>query len=207
MVHSPARATEGLQLKEGFIRRLKVLLARARANLEELPLLVTDEATTKNIAGLYQSVDDQAKKLFKNDPVKQAYWCDQVRNAEAAARNGGRQFSNRFCDESIVFALALSAKIGKRVYEDLRQWISLPSLRSLDKKRPPTPRDGVQEHTLRMMRSIGKKRGMHTVQTGALAFDSCKIKSGLVWSAHDGHLIGLATDAFDPDLIVSQYKV
>ena len=52
-------------------------------------------------------------KLFGNDPVKRQFWRDQMQNAEAAARTNGRKFAQRYSDETLVFALALAAKIGK----------------------------------------------------------------------------------------------
>jgi len=196
----------GLELKATIIRQLRQSLARARARLAELPVNITCPQDQDNIAGLLRSVDEQARALFAHDPAKQAFWADQLRNAEAAAGTSGRRFGQRYCDETIVFALALSARAGKKVYEDLREWICLPSLRHLDSKRPAS-REGVNPETLRTMRSIAVKRGMAGVSVGCLSFDSCKIKSGLVWNAHEGRLIGLAGDAFNPDLILSQFKV
>lgn len=207
VIYDPPRAKEGLELKEKHIRRLLGQLARARARIKSHPVRVTCPATQDNIAVLYRSVDQQVRELFKDSPKKMAFWRDQLNNAESAAATNGRRFGHRYSDETIVMCLMLRAKSGNKAYEDLREWLCLPSQRLLDSKKPVTPADGVNPEALRAMRSVGEKRGMETVNMGCLSFDSCKIKSGLVWNAHSGRLIGLASDAFNQDIIQSQFLV
>lgn len=113
VVGDPVRALQGFRIYQGIVDRLLQALARARATIKARPVVVSDPHQQKKIARLYRDVDPEAMKLFGNDPVKRQFWRDQMQNAEAAARTNGRKFAQRYSDETLVFALALAAKIGK----------------------------------------------------------------------------------------------
>ncbi|XRB19137.1 hypothetical protein RI054_20g89830 [Pseudoscourfieldia marina] len=134
------------------------------------------------------AADSYASTYLKDKPVALSVWRTSQENARRDKR--GR----RWPAAVIAFAFALLAQCNRRTYEEIRQVLCLPCVRTATEHKAAMAReaDGVQ---FGVLRSMSRKLILHESkqsERGILCFDSCKIKGNLLYDVHARQVRGLA---------------
>jgi hypothetical protein len=147
---------------------------------------------------------------------ERAVWDDQQENVDRMVRSGGCKSGFRYSGTTIRLGLALLVKCGKSTYDDLRSIFMLPTARHLQGFKGNPTSTGVLEANLPQFRAkvastVATLRSKGIVVTEEaenavyISVDAMVTKAGVIWSPHNGMIIGFSDMSLDLDVIGQEF--
>lgn len=166
----------------------------------------------------YENTPHLAKFLgeeVSKDSLAQYLWAEACRKQEVARISG--RTAVRHCPVFLRLGIVIRKKMGYSggLYDLLAAAFGLPTDRQLNEYEIPSSNDpdGIMHKTIKQAAEIFAKSNpdladdiLHHDRRVIVAFDSMSIKGRLVYGHHNNELVGVAKDAFEKDVILSELE-
>ena len=163
-----------------------------------------------NRAKLFDSIDEEAKKVFPEGSVMRTVWEDQVKNCKLMVKHGGSRRNCRYSPTTIKVAILLKNKLGRKNYEDIRELFLLPTGQRLQDstRAAQDDYDGILFGILKAFFIKAENRNLDEEwqRCSVMCFDAMSMRGKIFYNYNTGEILGFPHENNNVDAVLSELR-